>query len=212
MSGGEGGETLEPLIEAHRLPWEALPTWANADPDVWRAMLPHLGLTALIRNLGNMTRIGAIKPLDGSEQALARASCRRGGDPPGARASARHPAGDARLRGPAAGARRGVVDAVAAVVLDALDGAFYKAFANVEPTGKRHLIALDVSGSMGSQFGGSVLTCREATAALALVTMAVEKKTHVVGFTAAVTPAPVRRPVGRGDGADARSPSRRGSG
>ena len=72
-----------------------------------------------------------------------------------------------------------------AKVLDALDAAFYAAFANVEPTGKRHLIALDVSGSMGAQFGGSVLTCREATAALALVTMAVEPATHVVGFTAA---------------------------
>ena len=71
------------------------------------------------------------------------------------------------------------------VVLDALDGAFYKAFSNVEPTGKRHLIALDVSGSMGAQFGGTVLTCREATAALALVTMAVEPVTHVVGFTSA---------------------------
>ena len=70
-------------------------------------------------------------------------------------------------------------------MLDALDGAFYKAFANVEPTGKRHLIALDVSGSMGAQFGGTVLTCREATAALALVTMAVEPETHVVGFTSA---------------------------
>ena len=38
---------------------------------------------------------------------------------------------------------------------------------------------------MGAAFGGSVLTCREATAALSLVTMAVEPETHVVGFTSA---------------------------
>ena len=84
----ENAAELLPLIAAHRLPWEALPTWANADPEVWRAMLPHLGLTALIRNLGNMTRIGAIQPLDGSEQAVAAASRRREGARQGSRASA----------------------------------------------------------------------------------------------------------------------------
>ena len=36
-----------------------------------------------------------------------------------------------------------------AQVIDALDAAFYAAFGNVEPTGKRTLLALDVSGSMG---------------------------------------------------------------
>ena len=44
-------------------------------------------------------------------------------------------------------------------VVDALDAAFYAAFANVEPTGKRWLLALDVSSSMeGGQiaFGGNV--------------------------------------------------------
>ena len=179
----EKAAELVPLIAAHRLPWEALPTWANADPEVWRAMLPHLGLTALIRNLGNMTRIGAIEPLDGSEQAVAE----RLADEAAIRRARVHPL--AILQALAVyrsgrGVRGEGSWTPSTVVLDALDGAFYKAFANVEPTGKRHLIALDVSGSMGSQFGGSVLTCREATAALALVTMAVEKKTHVVGFTA----------------------------
>jgi 60 kDa SS-A/Ro ribonucleoprotein len=180
----ESAAELVPLIAEHRLPWEALPTWANADPDVWRAMLPHLGLTALIRNLGNMTRIGAILPLDGSEQAVAA----RLADEAAIRKARVHPL--AILQAMAVyrsgrGVRGEGAWTPSQVVLDALDGAFYEAFANVEPTGKRHLIALDVSGSMGSQFGGSVLTCREASAALALVTMAVEPKTHVVGFTSA---------------------------
>ena len=35
-------------------------------------------------------------------------------------------------------------------IVDALDAAFYTAFENVEPTGKRLLLALDVSGSMTS--------------------------------------------------------------
>ena len=33
-------------------------------------------------------------------------------------------------------------------IVDALDAAFYTAFGNVEPAGKRLLLALDVSGSM----------------------------------------------------------------
>ncbi len=35
-------------------------------------------------------------------------------------------------------------------VVDALDAAFYAAFGNVEPAGKRLLLALDVSGSMAA--------------------------------------------------------------
>src|SRR5258707_6164941 len=49
------------LISDYRLPREALPTTWLTDPDVWEAMLPHMGLTALLRNLGNMSKIGLLK-------------------------------------------------------------------------------------------------------------------------------------------------------
>ena len=39
----------------------------NTDADVWRAMLPSLGLAAMVRNLGHMTRLGTIKPLSEAE-------------------------------------------------------------------------------------------------------------------------------------------------
>ena len=69
-------------------------------------------------------------------------------------------------------------------VIDALNAAFYTAFRAVEPTGRRLLLALDVSGSMASgRVAGSSLTPREASAALALMTAATEASTHVVGFT-----------------------------
>ena len=185
------------LIKAHRLPWEALPTEANADPDVWAAMLPSLGLTALVRNLGNMTRIGAIAPLSAAEALVVA----RLGDEAAIAKSRLHPFAILQaMRVYAAG--RSVRGAErwtpSRPVLDALDGAFYKAFANVEPTGKRHLIGLDVSGSMGIAFIGSVLSARDASAALALVTMAVEQQVHVVGFTVGRSRlAPFRRPVRR---------------
>ena len=68
--------------------------------------------------------------------------------------------------------------------MDALDAAFYTAFENVEPTGKRLLLALDVSGSMtsGSVAGVPHLSPRDASAALALVTAASEERYEIVGF------------------------------
>jgi 60 kDa SS-A/Ro ribonucleoprotein len=176
-------EVLE-LITANRLPWEALPTAFNADPDAWCAMLPTLGLGAMVRNLGNMTRLGAIKPLSDAEAVVVA----RLADQAAIRKSRLHPF-SILLAMAVYGSGRGIRGSGAwdpsRAVLDALDGAFYKAFANVKASGKRVLIALDVSGSMGSPIMGSPLTCREATAALALVTMSTEKRTHVVGFTAA---------------------------
>ena len=70
-------------------------------------------------------------------------------------------------------------------IVDALDGAFYMAFGNVEPTGLRILLALDVSGSMrGSAVNGIPgLTARDASAAMALVTASVEDSYEFVGFT-----------------------------
>jgi 60 kDa SS-A/Ro ribonucleoprotein len=71
-------------------------------------------------------------------------------------------------------------------VVDALDRAFYLAFEAVEPSNKRMLLALDVSGSMdGGQVAGAPLTPREGAAAMALVTIATEPQTHTLAFSAA---------------------------
>jgi 60 kDa SS-A/Ro ribonucleoprotein len=69
-------------------------------------------------------------------------------------------------------------------VVDALDAAFYTAFASVRPANKRTMLALDVSGSMTAPVSGLPVTAREVSAALALVTAATEPKTTTVGFTA----------------------------
>jgi 60 kDa SS-A/Ro ribonucleoprotein len=69
-------------------------------------------------------------------------------------------------------------------VVDALDAAFYAAFASVQPANVHTLLALDVSGSMSVAVSGLPVTARELSAALALVTAATEPKTSTVGFTA----------------------------
>ena len=67
-----------------------------------------------------------------------------------------------------------------AQINNALEKAFYASFGNVEPTGKRTFLALDVSSSMG---GGEIagvpgLTPREAEAAMVMATVKAEWGTN----------------------------------
>jgi len=70
-------------------------------------------------------------------------------------------------------------------IIDALDEAFYKAFTAVVPTGKRFLLAVDISGSMeiSNVVGLQSLMARDAAAVMAMVTARVEKNYDVVGFS-----------------------------
>ena len=55
----------------------------------------------------------------------------------------------------------------------------------MEPTGKRFLLAIDVSGSMESYnvLGSSSVTARTASAAMAMVTARTEANYHMLGFS-----------------------------
>ncbi len=141
-------------------------------------------LGATIRNLATMTRVGLLAP--GS--AGARTVAARLGDGARLRRARIHQiAVLAALKTYAQGrGERGrhQWEPVRGIV-DALDGAFYAAFGSVAATGKRWLLALDVSGSMGAGVVAGVpgLTPRVAAAAMALVTANVETDYTIVGFT-----------------------------
>src|SRR5688572_956729 len=173
------------LVREYRLPREALQPEHLTSPDVWEALLVEMPMTALIRNLATMTRVGVLAPgSDGTSKAIEQL-----GDADRIRKARVHPiAVLAALRTYASGRGsrgRGEWNPVREVV-DALDAAFYTAFGNVEPAGARLLLALDVSGSMtGGQVAGVPgLTPRDASAALALVTAATESHYEIVGFFA----------------------------
>lgn len=70
-------------------------------------------------------------------------------------------------------------------VIDALDAAFYLAFQAIEPTERRYLLGIDVSGSMtlGTIAGVPGLTPRIGAAAMALVTAATEPACTIMGFS-----------------------------
>jgi 60 kDa SS-A/Ro ribonucleoprotein len=171
------------LISKYRLPREAVPTQHLTRVDVWEALLPHMGLTALVRNLATMTRIGLIAPLGEHVAAI----CARVTDAEQLKKARVHPIqmlSALRTYAQGHGERGGNTWTPVQAVVDALDAGFYVSFASVEPTNKATLLALDVSGSMTSGViaGCPGLTPRVASAAMALVTAAVEPNHHIVGF------------------------------
>lgn len=172
------------LITEHGLPREAIPTQWLTDPRVWTALLERMPMTAMIRNLATMTRVGLISPMsDATKTVVARLR-----DQDRLRKARVHPIAilAALMTYKAGRGMRGKHTwSPVAKVVDALDAAFYLTFQNVEPTNKRTLLALDVSGSMtGGSVGGVLgLSPRVASAAMALITAATEPDHQFVAFT-----------------------------
>ena len=180
----EDSEAAARLIRAHDLPREAVPTERLNDVVVWEALLERMPLAALVRSLAKLTTVGAIKPLGDQLPVVLSAL----GDADRIAKARLHPLAillALRTYARGAGDRGALRWEPVQSVVDTLNAAFYTAFKSVEPTGKRLLLALDVSGSMGvGQVAGSSLNPREASAALALMTAATEANTHIVAFAA----------------------------
>ncbi|SOD02524.1 SS-A/Ro ribonucleoprotein [bacterium JGI 053] len=176
------------LVREHRITREMVPTPLLNEPVVWEALLERMPLGALVRNLATLTRVGLLAP--GSE--AARAVSERLADAAALRRARVHPVqvlSAMRTYAAGRGFRGKHSWEPVAEVVDALDAAFYLAFGAVEPSGKRMMLALDVSGSMMAPVQGlEQLSCREASAAMALVTAATEPRHLFTAFTAGSRP------------------------
>lgn len=173
------------LIREYDLVREVIPTHWLKVPAVWEALLEKMPLTAVIRNLGKMSSLGLLTPLSAASAKV------RGllADQEALRRARVHPlsllvALNTYRQGH--GELGKLTWTPDQQVCDALDGAFYLAFGSVVPTGKRVMLAVDVSGSMAdSKIAGMTgITPRVAAAALALVTAAVEPNHLIVAFSA----------------------------
>ncbi|MBP2193838.1 TROVE domain-containing protein [Nocardia goodfellowii] len=175
------------LVREYRLSWEMLPDAALNETAVWEALLDNgIPQTALLRQLPRLTRLGLLSPLGARTGAVAAQLV----DPVRLRKARVHPVSVlVALRTYASGrsARGESTWQPARPIVDALDAAFYAAFDTVEPTGQRHLLALDVSGSMTMGISGLPISAREASAALAMVTASTETDYEIVGFSSAGT-------------------------
>jgi 60 kDa SS-A/Ro ribonucleoprotein len=186
MAKGTSKKRILELIRTHRLPWEALPTEVHKDPEVWRALLPHMGLTAIIRNLGRLTSLGAIKPLSDEadfvvDKIIDVEQLRRARIHPfNALLALKVYASGKALKGGYGG--EAMTWEPVSQIVTALDCAFDLAFKAFDPTGKRYLTAVDVSASMSQKMMDSPLEVCEGAAALAMVTLRAEKRAHVMAF------------------------------
>lgn len=182
--GASQVEDITRLIRDHGLPREAIPTKWRVHPGVWEALLVKMPMTAMIRNLATMTRVGLLTSMSQATRTV----LERLRDGERLRKARVHPIGVlAALMTYRAGrgARGRNTWRPIGRIVDALDGAFYKSFGSVEGTGKNTLLGLDVSGSMGcGQIAGVPgLTPRVASAAMALITASVEQNYGFVAFT-----------------------------
>lgn len=173
------------LIEEYNLPREAIPTQFLNDLEVWNALLTTgkgMPMTAMIRNLGKMTSLGLLKPLSaGTRFVVDRLESRE------ILQKARvHPLNlliALRTYAQGHGEKGSLTWSQVPQIVSALDTAFYESFKFVEPTGKNFLLGLDISGSMSSPASGTILSCAEVTAAMAMLALRTEKNSHVLGFS-----------------------------
>ncbi|NUQ72196.1 MAG: TROVE domain-containing protein [Polyangiaceae bacterium] len=185
LRAAKDAKTVAALVREHRLTHEMLPTeWKNHSI-VWEALLQDMPMTAMIRNLAKMTHVGLLTPMSNAARKVAAELMDEGR----LRKARVHPiallsAMKVYERGH--GMKGSLAWTPVREIVDALDAAFYLAFRAVEPTGKKHLLALDVSGSMtcGEIAGVPGLSPRVASSAMAMVTARTEANFGVVAFTA----------------------------
>lgn len=177
------------MIRRFNLSREMLPTELLTDPAVLRELAQKMPYTALMRNLGNLTRH---KALDFETFADV---VRRLTDTEYIHKSRVHPLSVLtayRTYAQGGGFRSSNTWEPHAAVVRALEVAFYAAFKNVESTGKRFMIGLDVSGSMGATINDGILTAAEVAAALTMILVRTEPWTDVYAFANRLQHLPIR--------------------
>jgi 60 kDa SS-A/Ro ribonucleoprotein len=172
------------LITQYGLPHEVVPKELANDPIVNSALLPHMPITATLNMLGRLTSYGVLKPLSPELKMVVD----RLTNPEAIRKGRIHPINVLKALKTYAqghGMKGNLKWTPIPQITDALDRMLYLSFAAVQPSGKNILIALDVSGSMGTGkvSGMDYLSAREAAAVMAMATAKVEKNYHIVAFT-----------------------------
>jgi 60 kDa SS-A/Ro ribonucleoprotein len=170
-------EDLAKHVDATGLPWECVPSEATTRKDVLGAILNHMPLMAMVRQLSKLQTYGVP-----TTTAIVRLR-----DESAIRDSRIHPV--ALMIAASAyetGSGKHLTWTPDPSVVDALDDAFQLALRTAEPTGKRILVAIDCSGSMHHASCGNMPLFKIA-AAMALTYRRTDSAT-VIGFDTRVCP------------------------
>lgn len=183
-------EWVKIINRGHGMSHEMLPDAAKKHGEVWEALVVNgMPQGALIRNLGKMTNAF------GNSRSWVAPVVAQLADTERLTKGRVHPINvliAMRTYAKGHGDKGHLTWNVIPDVVDGLDRAFYGAYGSVEATGKRRLLALDISGSMSQMrwgvpnlISGLPITPREAAAAVALVTLNAETPgmTDIIGFS-----------------------------
>lgn len=194
------------VINAYHVPWEFLPDEVLKDAKVWRALIPHLGMTALIRNLARMSTIGVFKPFDEStSQVVARLT-----DQAALHQARIHPF-DLLLARLVYGSGRAQPNLKAPIrtwnpdgqIIDALDQAYTLATQVADKAAGRLVVAVDSSGSMGypvTHGGSQIGSCYHLGTAIAATLMRTfEGDCYPVEFATGCEPSKLRAGMSLGE-------------
>jgi len=184
LKRGVDSKKVISIIESNKdISWEMIPTEFQKDVNVMATLIPGMGVTALIRKLGQLTSLGLAKPLSTELKAIVDKLT----DVAAIKSGRVHPitilnAFNQYKQGH--GDKGSLTWTPSQHILDALDAAFYDAFQFIESTGQGHLIGVDCSGSMFSYqcIGASNITAAEAAAVMALAVAKRESNYWIGGF------------------------------
>ena len=162
---------------------EHLPTELLNTPQIWNTLLSGMGMTALVRNLGKLSQVGVASSR--SQDIIKMLT-----DPKAVKDSKVHPLQvlvGMKTYSQGKGDLGSMTWPVNSYITTALSTTFRQAFGNITSTGKRYMIGLDVSGSMGMCMcaGAKNITPREGSVAMAMMTLHAEgaQNVHVYGFS-----------------------------
>lgn len=177
------------LIEKYHLPREVVPTKLLNRPEIWEALLPSMGVTALLRNLGKMSAVRLLdtdyqdKPSNPlayqqvAAQLTDREVLRRGRVHPFQVLLA------ARTYAQGHGDRGKLSWSPDSGVIKYLDQSFLASMDAVQSTSTRYFLGVDISYSMSTTIAGSSVSAMEAAVAMVLPTVKSHPSAQVYGFT-----------------------------
>jgi len=181
VKNSESAQEVAELISTFNLPREAVPNQFLKDKVVWEALLHGMPLGALVRNLGKMASTGLLNQGSDGESFVRDKLTEQDA----IKYSRIHPMQilmASKVFASGKGVKGKLAWTASPGIIEALDQTFVMAFQNAVPSGKRWIIGVDVSASMGFQYAASCITCSEAAAAMALLTTKIEQNTMTFGF------------------------------
>ena len=176
-------EVLAVIARNPDVTWEMVPTQFLKDPDVLMALLPGMGLTALIRKLGVLGSNGVLTNSLSEGYKIVREKL---SDAEALKKQRVHPitilSSMAQYR-QGRGEKGDNTWPVVQQLIGNMTDAFYAAFDNVEATDDNYFLGIDCSGSMFSfKVNNSALTAAEVAAVMAMAIVRKQKNYWVGGF------------------------------